>query len=420
MKINERKNAFFLDWSFYIYIFIIPFYGGGKFSFQNVLVWVFLCVEIIFNSNKFRFKLNPILNNKDYSTFLLLSIISGIIAVNYFFAVIILMRYILLFLALLFLINSFNKSNYLQAQKVIEIIFWINIFLGVMQYFRIEQFYYSDINSINNNTNLFEDNSVLRSWGTFGNTLVYVAFMLPISLYFTFKFLISKKRFLFYIYLFSTIILLIITASRGALISLSISIILISLIDKTVSKFVLFIIPFFFIIFLFFEGFRNAVLNLSLIDRIVQNKQDLGYGRVEIWEKVYKIAVDNLFIGTGPGNLGYSLVENNFDGANSSKPEQHVESVFLTILLTNGIFGLYFYVRIIFYPLLLMIKLFRVNKILFQPIIPFIAFFSSFIFIMFSNPAFLDNPGINMIYFCFLALFLFSIQNLDTLILKKR
>jgi O-antigen ligase len=409
LKENSASSTLYQELTFYIFLFIIPFYGGGRFGYFNLLFWIFFILELVISRNNFRFKTSEEVNYKDYFLFFLFSFISGFLAIDYFLVFESLYHYAVLFLSLLYIINSLNSRNYSIAFKVIEITFWIQFFLGVMQFMHVEAFYLTDVSMLNDNTNINEDFGYLRAWGSFGDSLVYIAFMLPISIFFSIDYKIKKKRAPFIFYFCSCIGLLVLSSSRGALLAVIGTVLITSLFYK---KFFLYFVILTLVSFIIVVSFVDLRLfeSLALVDRLSSGRDEIGSGRVEIWSILPTIIMDNFIFGVGPGNLGVSLVNYGIDFAGAGNKTTHVENVFLTILITNGIIGCCYYLKIVLFPLLLCLKFlkkYKLNKSLF---LPFIAFFGSSLIIMLTNPAFITNPSVNVCYLYFLV-YLIYIKN---------
>lgn len=177
--------------------------------------------------------------------------------------------------------------------------------------------------------------------------------------------------------------LVILSASRGALLSvfLGVAVLVITLKINMVKKLMLGIIAVGFSIFFF-----NLVMRTNLVfrNRIMRTIESGDTGRNQLWDSAFQIIGDNLFIGVGlPGALPVMF---QYSGR---RMDPH--NVFLYVLMTTGIIGFIFF----------MLFLFRLGKNLFETFKYTKSALFMVVFIVLLFNMFKAGGGINNIFFWF-------------------
>ena len=107
------------------------------------------------------------------------------------------------------------------------------------------------------------------------------------------------------------------------------------------------IISIVFSIFVFFgiSFFIQNYEEIYVLNRISQVGTDAGsQGRFNLWQNVLDASIDNLLLGYGPGNAVYALEQ----FYNYSFIEDNLHNIYLQNLLDFGIFGLFFFLIVVF------------------------------------------------------------------------
>lgn len=372
--------------SFLLFIFIIPFYGGGIFRYVNIFISFFI-LELFINGKQFRFTNTINKKIKIFKYFIVTFIILLFFSKDILVSFLVLINYIVVFISLLFIYNSISYKNIRIVIRVGILVFLVEYAFAVGQYFGFEQFSYRT--KYLSDEVLYSDNGIVRAYGTFGHSLAFVGFMLPIALSLFAYFFFTKKAFFSFLSFLVSISLIIISGSRGALFSFFCSILILVLLflkfsDKIAKKkffvgittIVILIIIFGFVSIdklLIFERFTST--DVSNIDR------------VDIFSKVLPIVYNNFLFGVGSGNIKQALIEYKINVNDAVLNGGQVENAYLNIMIENGLIGLLLFLNVIFLPLYLGFKhilKYSTNRPL---IISSIIFLITVYFMMLSNTA---------------------------------
>jgi O-antigen ligase len=168
--------------------------------------------------------------------------------------------------------------------------------------------------------------------------------------------------------------------ARGAWISLFLTFIIIILISfktnvyiikRMLKKILLFILVSFFAAFLLIPlEVRDYVSNrfISIFNPEKAEGISSNAARKDIFTKSYKIFINDPFFGVGQDNVSRFLTYDNGATAN------HAENMFLTILLENGIFGLFIFMLFSFFFMRNILKIKKKNFYYFYSISVFFTF----------------------------------------------
>lgn len=172
------------------------------------------------------------------------------------------------------------------------------------------------------------------------SSLLYIVFIFPVLI--KFKIQYSRLEKLDYIYIITTLIATFLSGSRLSLISLLIYYTYMYYITLSVSKsitsFVYFKKILFFFVILFVSVIVYYELNSSRLLNVFSNSDPGNLGRLFLYSWFYDnyLSFDlfNIMFGYGYGFLNSNI--NNF-------PSTHFESSLISMLIENGVFGLFLY-----------------------------------------------------------------------------
>jgi O-antigen ligase len=222
------------------------------------------------------------------------------------------------------------------------IAFIFSALFGIYQYYFGLNF--ALVKQLNPNTT-FEIGDVIfvRVVGPFGNSLNFAHYLSVLSA-FSFALLISsrnkKEKLLTGSAFVIGLLALVFTLSRGAVLALliSITIALIFRFKKKISFLVLIILLLFAIMP---KMSIEVLLPEGLLKRSAIAVEEFESSRVSLWYKAIPMFLHYPVLGVGPGNI--NAAGQNFGVANSTDVSQssgHLESVYLAILISLGLFGL--------------------------------------------------------------------------------
>lgn len=298
--------------------------------------------------------------NIDYLKFLMVAAVSS--AFNSSFAFFsICLEYILIYF-LYFVIKFYSKIpkfNYIII--FLLLIQWgFQCILGYMQSIGDERFFFIDASYLNENTNInllsAATFTASRVWGIFYNSLDFANYMTPLSIYLfasLFNSDLRGKYFIAVLFLFFS----------GWVITLS---------GSRTSFFVYLILAFWFVYLKSRNLFTISIvfLLLGFILTPVELTEDIALfqrlrgeyvaddARVDLFLNAIVIFFDNPIFGIGIGNVTENFIKYGFaaDGGALGNFD-HVESVYLTLLLSVGVFGSFFMFRFMFLPVFHCLKM---------------------------------------------------------------
>jgi len=362
MNFNKFNNfiLFFLG----LYVpFINTFSNSSLQNFDAISVF-FIGYLIIFNkllSN------GPLHKNKTpiiYCVVIMfvLEIISAVFSYDFDMA----LQQLLVDLKYLVIFIGVSKAVY--NEQCIKYIFWgllIGFFLSVMiaylQSFGYKQFQIYKEQDLNANTNVNQSEQsidVLRIWGPFNNALNFSYYLSVVGAFlYAYSRMVLKKTYFSIIILVLAILTISLTVSRTALAGFLLAIVLFEHFHLNKARKRLFYSLGFVVFFIGFVYYGPQIIANSspVIDRFLASNDDF-ITRKNFWVGGWNAFINDIFLGTGPGNLYYELYKAKFQFPNAtysiSDPlSQHVESYFLTILYTFGIFAFYYVIKL-YYSLL--------------------------------------------------------------------
>ncbi|QNF32331.1 O-antigen ligase family protein [Adhaeribacter swui] len=229
--------------------------------------------------------------------------------------------------------------------------FLISVFISIMQYFGFSAFNLFTEDQLNSNTTFSSNESELsvsRIWGPFGNSLTFSLYLSVVGLvlYVYFKYYKNRKLVALFL-LILTLLCIGLTISRMALFAFGVSLFIMEFIAGT-KKYRIIYLGLLLVLFFSWETILNQIAGGSpLLSRINNSQDDLQKGRLELWEVGYQVWKDNIFFGSGPGNLAYELYHHGWntsiDKIVYTNTAGHVENFYLTVLFTFGLVPFLFY-----------------------------------------------------------------------------
>lgn len=387
MFIKSNLSIFnYKSLSFLLFIFIIPFYGGGIFSYVNIFITFFI-LELFINGKQFRFTNTINKKIKIFRYFIVTFIVLLFFSRDILVSFLVLIDYAVIFISLLFIYNSISFKNIRIVTKVGILVFLIEYSFAIGQYFGFEQFSYRT--KYLSDEVLHSDSGIVRAYGTFGHSLAFVGFMLPIALSLFAYFFFTKRTFFSILTFLLSISLILISGSRGALVSFFCSIFILILLFLKFSdniakkKFIVGITTTLISIIIF--GF-SSLEKLLIFERFTSTDVS-NIDRVDIFSRVLPIVYNNFLFGVGSGNIKQALIEYKINVNDAVLNGGQVENAYLNVMIENGLIGLLLFISVIFLPLYLGVKhifKYATNRPL---IISAIIFFVTVYFMMLSNTA---------------------------------
>ncbi|HEY4288444.1 MAG TPA: O-antigen ligase family protein [Puia sp.] len=228
--------------------------------------------------------------------------------------------------------------------------FCISIFIALMQFLNIPGFSMFKDDQLNANvyySSQADAVDVLRIWGPFGNALTF-SYYLSVAgcLLFYFYFYVLKRRILAWAVFGMTLFGISVTISRTALFAFLFCLALVHFFAISPRKRIVFLLA---AVVLFVAGFvyiNSLAADNPLLSRLNSVQDDFRGGRLNLWVAGYKAWLNDIFFGTGPGNLNRRLYENGWRNMNSDMMDNtigHVENYYLTLLFTFGLVAFFFY-----------------------------------------------------------------------------
>jgi len=331
-----------------IFIALIPLL-----RYNLPILWVFAFVIYFLSFNKFQPKNgNSKLNKSDYYFlgYCIIMIFTNLYNNIFEDYIRYLLNYLSCFTIYYVLMVNYNSDNFRTAlNKSLLIGLGIVIFIVLMQFLGIKAFYLTQIDDLNQNTN-FENatNSFeIRYWGPFSSSLILSTFFVGLSVFFLHLFSFRYKRFYSSLFLFGLFLLLVfLTGSRSGLLlfvffGIYILIKVYGISRKTLIAFTGIILAFFFV---FFEKIQNTYF----LSRFESFERDW---RFIAWLKIPELLEVNYLFGVGAWNINPYLFDLSIAPPyilNSKGLFGHVESIYLTVLVSTGLIGFYFFIVFLF------------------------------------------------------------------------
>jgi hypothetical protein len=400
----------------FLYIIIIPYYGTFNIKVKTVLFSPLLFL-VLFNDFSFP---KYIYNNKvikSFALFFLFCFITSFSSSNIELSFEQLVQYSLYF------VFSFILLKYTETTglNVIYLAFGFSILTSIViayfQFIGVNKFYIYNVNDLNDNTMMHRDTfEQIRAWGPFGNSLSLSCYLSVVGIVVSVFLLSIKRQFnICYSLFFFTITFfgIIISGGRTACIAFLLCYLFaFMLIKKNKSIFVAILI-----IFSFFS-FSDMFMDSQIFSRFLDSKDDFKEGRYDNWIKGINVFYDNPIIGCGPGNLNTALQSQNHLHNNKVRLfiGGHVESVYVTILATYGVFGAFLYFNTIYSSL----KLFKIKKGIIHNSYKISLLFGWMVMLinMVTNPAIIIDIRLGLVLFLLLILPV-SIIKKENLLFKR-
>ncbi len=192
----------------------------------------------------------------------------------------------------------------------------------------------------------FQKNLIETSWGKSNYLAAFHVLMIPIAI--GTLFLTSSKKIKLLLLSGIGIMLtgIIITLSRGAILSLAIGLLIFMLkvIDK---KYILSVI---FAIFSFIIVLLINPLTYVLFERLLIFEKSISYfSRIHFFEKVWDIFLNNPILGVGLGNLGYYTTYSDYQ-------QLSAHNIILGLLGETGILGSLTFFTLIVYSIIIILR----------------------------------------------------------------
>lgn len=244
--------------------------------------------------------------------------------------------YALIFLLCYFTYQVFSSLNLDTTKKIKNIIFALSIivfFIGIIQYLNPEFIMPSKWVDLN------EYNLRKRIYSTFFNPNVF-GFYTNFIILLTCENIDFKKINLEWIAFISGVICLILTFSRTAWISLIISLIIASILNKKYLKYALIISMAVFSL--------DTLLGIGRIDPLKAVGDSSFLYRIEVWKASIEIIKDNFISGIGFGTLFKHIAQ--YSSIVSTKIE-HGHNLYIQIFTETGILGFSIFVTLLFHTL---------------------------------------------------------------------
>jgi|GEM_PF-2620059 hypothetical protein len=220
----------------------------------------------------------------------------------------------------------------------------LSVFIGVMQFLKVPAFNLFKDDDLNANTSYVSEGDavdVLRVWGPFGNALSF-SFYLSVAGMLSFYFFhsVRKKKLISWAIFGMSILGICLTISRMALFAFIFCVALVyylSIDRRRRARFMAVIIVLAIVGIL---GLSAIASNDPILSRFSASQDDFETGRLALWDVGYRVWMNNLFFGTGPGNLNEQLYNNGWRIVGKDIIETtpgHVENYYLTVLFTFGL-----------------------------------------------------------------------------------
>lgn len=228
--------------------------------------------------------------------------------------------------------------------------FCISIFIALMQFLNIPGFSMFKDDQLNANvyySSQADAVDILRIWGPFGNALTF-SYYLSVAgcLLFYFYFYVLKRRIIAWAIFGMTLFGISVTISRTALFAFLFCLALVHFFAISPRKRIIFLLS---AVVLFIVGaiYLNTLeADNPFLSRLNSTQDDFRGGRLNLWQAGYKAWLNNIFFGTGPGNLNRKLYESGWHAMNTDMMDNtigHVENYYLTLLFTFGLVAFFFY-----------------------------------------------------------------------------
>lgn len=294
----------------------------------------------------------------------------------------------------------FEESTFRHLYYGLLAGFSLSVFIAVMQFLKVPAFSLFKEEDLNVNTAYSTDADeldILRVWGPFGNALTF-SFYLSMAgsmLFFFFRY-VRKQQLLAWAVFGLTLLGIGLTISRMALIAFILCVGLVQFFSLKGRKRMRFIVSTIVLLGLGLVVISAVSSQNPILSRLNSSGDDFKGGRLAIWEVGYRIWTDNLFFGTGPGNLNAALYKAGWTRGGMDRVvidnwAGHVESYYLTLLFTFGLIPFFFYLRYLIAYLratfTLMMKGFEDNQLAYG-----IPLFGAYFCLIISN---LVNPAMN-------------------------
>jgi hypothetical protein len=260
-------------------------------------------------------------------------------------------------LAVLYFLFSellFHPSTFKSIYYGLFAGFSLSVFIAVMQFLKVPAFNLFKEEDLNVNTAYVSDSDavdVLRVWGPFGNALTF-SFYLSVAgslLFFFFRY-VRKKQFIAWTVFVLTLVGIGLTISRMALFAFLFCVVLVHFFSLRRNKRMLFALGMVVVLAAAFI-FMNVLSSQNpILSRLNSAGDDFKGGRLALWEVGYKVWMDNLLFGAGPGNMNLALYKAGWTAGGMDRIvidnwAGHVESYYLTLLFTFGALPFFFYLR---------------------------------------------------------------------------
>ena len=365
-----KNNSVLFKVITFFYVFIIPLYNTSYIPKLRTVV----LIPLIFIFFKNDFADFSALKNKAHRNlfFFFLSVLASIVVARDFALAVELVGDYVLFLTFYLIIL---KLTITEPASILKIIFAalligliISLALGYLQFAGFKQFYIYKEDDLNENTVNEADDlaELVRAWGTFGNSLTYSNYLSVIGIMMTSYFIGRpqlKFKILTNVIFILTLIGLIFSAGRMAS--------MIFVLGYLSSQFMQFRNLRSFYVFAFLAIFFivllniDTILDLSLLRRFANSKDDFKEGRLDNWLYGFRILAESPLFGTGAGNLTTELYHLHHPLVTNahvmSYTNGHLESVYMTILTTYGVIGFVFFMGLIIAHTKLILKLLKNN-----------------------------------------------------------
>jgi len=219
-----------------------------------------------------------------------------------------------------------------------------SVFIGVMQFLKVPAFNLFKDDELNANTSYVSEGDavdVLRVWGPFGNALsfsFYISVAGLLSFYF-FRF-VKKVKFLTWGIFVLSILGICLTISRMALFAFVFSAALVHFFSISRRRRTRFLLVVTVLVVLGVLGLTALSNENPILSRLSASEDDFKTGRLALWDVGFKVWMNNLFFGAGPGNLNTELYNNGWRIVGRDIIETtagHVENYYLTVLFTFGL-----------------------------------------------------------------------------------
>jgi O-antigen ligase len=314
--------------------------------------------------------------------------------------------------AVVYLIVSelcYNESTIKWLFRGLILGFLVSFFIALMQkagYTAFNLFQEDDLNLNPNTTYVSKENQVdaVRIWGPFGNALTFSLYLSVVGVVLFYYYRLYKQKQLYAWIIFAMTMLSISwTISRMAFAAFLVSIFVIEMIIANRFQRIRNILIILGLAIVFSLVKTSLSSSNELVSRITDTHDDFKEGRLDLWIIGYRIWMENLFFGAGPGNLNLELYKHGLVGLDPYVMQfiiGHVENFYLTVLFTFGLVPFVCYVLFIISYFRAAIALFfhglrtDVNKIAMPLLAGFICFFINNLI----NPVLNTDQRIQMLF----------------------